>query len=83
MLREMTFAFLYHSIVSFNQLGSTGRVAAVGKDGLPGDPGSVSTQELDDRRDILHHGQTAAHAVGLVEFDSLGRLLGIEEGCCC
>lgn len=55
------------------------RVATVGKDGLSGDPDTFRAQEPDQRGNVLHHGQPVAHAIGLVELDSLGGFLGIKE----
>lgn len=54
-------------------------VPAIRKDSLTGNPDAIRTQEPHNRRDILHHGQTVAHTIGLVEFDGLGGLLRVEE----
>lgn len=59
----------------------TGGVSSVGENGLTGDPLAIGAEEADQRGDVLHHRQSVAHGVALVELDRLRRLLWVEEGC--
>jgi hypothetical protein len=59
---------------------SAGGVSTVSKDCLSCDPSALGAQETHNRGNVLDLGESAAHALALVELDRLGRLLRIEEG---
>ena len=58
---------------------SASGVSAIRKDGLACDPLAVGAEEPDDRCNVLNHGQAVVHSLRLVKFDSLRRLLRVEE----
>lgn len=57
----------------------SGSVATICENGLSRNPCSLCAQEAHQWRDICGLGETVAHAIGLVELDSLWRFLWIEE----
>lgn len=77
---------MFHSIIGNefrvttpNDHQLSGRVATIREDGLSRNPCSFCAQEAHQRCDICRLSETVAHAISLVELDSFGRFLWIEE----
>ena len=56
-----------------------GGVSTISEDSLAGNPLALSAKEANNRCDILNHGQATVHAICLVECDSFGGFLRVEE----
>lgn len=57
----------------------TRSIPSIRKNSLSRNPPPLRTQETHQRRNISCLGKAIAHSIGLMELDSLGGFLGVEE----